>query len=136
MLYSDLYKTVSCKIYLESRLPWTSQSAGATRLVRFLQITRSSGYINISFNLSRVYSFSSSNHCFAGIPRDHFLSAFYPVRWCSMVRFALVTSPNLFSAISYSVSCVLHISCVSPRRWRLGCVVHLQQSSVLIVFKC
>ena len=36
----------------------------------FLQASRSSGSLHISFQLSPVHSFTSSNHCLAGLPRD------------------------------------------------------------------
>ena len=54
----------------------------ATRQSHFLQAARSSGSLPISFELSRVHSFTSSKHCLADLPRDLFLSALLSARRC------------------------------------------------------
>ena len=52
---------------------------GATQLTRFLQVTRSSGPLHISFELIAVHPFISSNHCLAGLPRDPFIYIVQPL---------------------------------------------------------
>ena len=67
----------------------------------FLQATRSSGSLHISIELSPVNSFTSSNHCNAGQPRD-LSPQLYPARLCSCVAFTLTTCPNYLTEWFYS----------------------------------
>ena len=47
-----------------------------TRPTQCLQATRSAGSLHISFKLTTVCFFTSSNHCLAALPRDIFPSTF------------------------------------------------------------
>ena len=61
----------SLQFNIETSTYWMSyniQSVVAKRLTRFLQVTQSYGSLHISFQLSTVHSFTSSNHCLQ-VPR-------------------------------------------------------------------
>ena len=76
----------------------------ATRQSHFLQAARSSGSLPISFELSRVHSFTSSKHCLADLPRDLFLSALLSKTVFPRAPFTLTTWPKPNGRMRFSRS--------------------------------
>ena len=81
------------------------------RLTHFLQAKRSSGSLDICFELSPVHSFTSSNHCLAGLPCD-LLTSTLP---CNMVLFARVP----FALTTCHIIHLTFLFCRSP-----ACIVY------------
>ena len=67
----------------------TTQSSG----------TQSSGSLYISFKLIPVLSFTSSNHCLAGVPRHFFYSQLCHARWC-LSEFPSLTNRNVSMSVN------------------------------------
>ena len=87
-------------------LEWQAiPSVGTARLIRFLLATRSSGSFHISFKLSPVHSFMSSNHCFASLTRDLFTSTLLCKMVFASVPFAITTCPNHLNFLFITISC-------------------------------
>ena len=114
---------------------------GVKRLACFLQATRSSGSLHISFKLSPVHSFTSPNHCLAGLPRHLFPSTLPCKMVFVRVPFALIIRHNrlifLFLVISSSVSylpmssaTLFHVGRITLR---ICYVMHLQSRNELFL---